>query len=190
MSKTVLQKRVVLSALVFMAVFALLLSPSGLLAGETDGTAKVVGLGSGHFESGRHKEVSGSVSKIESGMVFVKTPSGCGYVRRAISLSMANHHGLYPVHVGDELTLLVDEGNVAIDAYNKKYAPSPAHLFITGTLTYVSSDKKEMLLWTPEGEKPFAVEQGYSKFSVINVGTPITVELNDAGSVIDVQQAD
>lgn len=187
MSKRFLQKRVVLSALVFMAVFALLLSPSGLLAGETDGTAKVVGLGSGQFESGRHKEVSGSVSKIESGMVFVKTPSG---LRRAISLSMANHHGLYPVHIGDELTLLVDEGNVAIDAYNKKYAPSPAHLFITGTLTYVSSDKKEMLLWTPEGEKPFAVEQGYSKFSVINVGTPITVELNDAGSVIDVQQAD
>jgi hypothetical protein len=185
MSKRFLQIRVVLSALVFMAVFALLLSPSGLLAGETDGTAKVVGLGSGQFESGRHKEVSGSVSKIESGMVFVKTTSG----RRAISLSMANHHGLYTVHVGDELTLLVDEGNVAIDAYNKKYAPSPAHLFITGTLTYVSSDKKEMLLWTQEGEKPFAVEQGYSKFSVITVGTPITVELNDAGSVIDVQQA-
>jgi hypothetical protein len=184
MFKRFLQNRLFLSALAFVPVFALLLFPSGLQAREADGVTKVVGLGSGQFGSGRHKEVSGSVSKIESGMIFVKTPSG----RRAISLSMANKHGLYAVHVGDELTLLVDEGNIAIDAYKKDALP-PAHLFITGNLTYVASDQKEILLWTPEGEKPFAVDPGCSKFSAIKVGTPITVELNEEGSVIDVYQA-
>lgn len=182
MFKRFLQNRLVLSALAFVPVFALLLFPTWLQAGEADGEAKVVGVGSGQFGSGRHKEVSGSVSKIESGMVFVKTPSG---LRRAISLSLANQHGRSPVHVGDELTLLVEEGNVVIDAYRKD-APAPAHLFISGTLNYLSSDQKEILLWTPEGEKPFAVDPGCSKFSAIKVGTPITVELNEAGSVIDV----
>ena len=42
---------------------------------------------------------------------------------------------------------------------------------------------------TPEGERSFPVQEGESTLSTIEAGTPITVELNKAGNVIDLRKA-
>lgn len=132
----------------------------------------------GQTGSGTHMKLSGVVSKIESGLVFVTTPTG----RVAVSSKAIRA----VCKVGDKVTMWVNEGNVVIDVH-KEGKPSP-HRFITGTLTYVSDDKKEILLWTPEGEKPFPVERGKSKLSAIKDGSPIAAELNEEGRIIDIHQ--
>ncbi len=63
------------------------------------------------------------------------------------------------------------------------------HRLITGKLTYTSGDKKEIKLMTPEGERSFPVQEGERPLSTIEAGTPITVELNKAGNVIDLRKA-
>ena len=42
---------------------------------------------------------------------------------------------------------------------------------------------------TPEGERSFPVQEGESTLSTIEAGTPITVELNKVGNVIDLRKA-
>lgn len=132
----------------------------------------------GQTGSGTHMKLSGVVSKIESGLVFVTTPTG--------RLTVSSKAIRAVCKVGDKVTMWMNEGNVVIDVH-KEGKPSP-HRFITGSLTYVSDDKNEILLWTPEGEKPFPVERGKSKLSAVKDGTPITAELNEEGRIIDIHQ--
>jgi len=42
---------------------------------------------------------------------------------------------------------------------------------------------------TPEGEQTFPVQHGESKLSGMKEGTPITIELNEAGKVIEIRKA-
>jgi hypothetical protein len=131
-------------------------------------------------QAGSHLKLTGVVTKVKSGVVFVKTPVG--------QVTVPAKGGLKETKEGDDLTLWVNENNVVIDV-RKKGEATPSHRFITGKLTYASDDKKEIKLWTPEGEKSFPVEKGKAKLSVIKEGTMITVELNDAGNVIDIRKA-
>ena len=48
---------------------------------------------------------------------------------------------------------------------------------------------KEIKLMAPEGARSFSVQYGESKLSGMKGGTPITVELNEAGHVIAVSKA-
>jgi len=52
-------------------------------------------------------------------------------------------------------------------------------------LIYVGRSKKEIKLWTPEGEKVFPLERLEVKAKPIKEGSTITVELNENGIVID-----
>ena len=63
---------------------------------------------------GSHYGFSGVISKIESGMLFIKTDSNLQ--PRAISPNKADRVGLYNAKVGDPVNMLVDSGNVLIDA--------------------------------------------------------------------------
>ena len=91
------------------------------------------------------------------------------------------------VAVGDKLMLWVSGNNVAIDHHAK--GKEGVHRLITGSLTYASGDMKEIKLMTPEGERTFAVLHGESKLSGMKEGTPITIELNEAGKVIEIRKA-
>ncbi len=129
-------------------------------------------------EPANHMKISGVVSKVQAGLVTVRTPTG----HFTVGLKAINA----VCKVGDRVTMYVNEGNTVIDIH-KGDNPSP-HRFIVGTLTYVADDHKEILMWTPDGEKRFAVTASRSKFSTIKEGTPIMVELNDTGNIIDVHQ--
>lgn len=131
--------------------------------------------------AGSQTKLTGVVSKIKSGLVFVKTKVGVATFGKEMKMK-----GLA---VGDEVVLQINGNNSVIDVY-RKGAPVPVHLFITGNLVYTSDLKTEIKLWTPEGEKTFPVIRGKSKLSVIKEGTPITVELNEAGKMIDMRKAD
>lgn len=132
-----------------------------------------------HTTPGFRIKLEGVVEEIKSGQVFVKTPGA----RYSLNAKTAPPN----VKVGDELTLWVSDNNVAVDHHAK--GREGVHRFITGSLTYASGDKKEIILRTPEGERTFAVQHGESKLSGMTEGTPITVELNEAGNVIEIRKA-
>lgn len=131
-------------------------------------------------QAGSRLKLSGEVTKVKSGIVFVKTP--VGEMRFGAEMKMKD------LKVGDAVIMDINENNVVIDVH-KKGEPAPVHRFITGKLVYTSDQKTEIKLWTPQGENSFPVVRGKAKLSAIKEGTPITVELNQAGEVIDVRKA-
>lgn len=133
----------------------------------------------GHGRKASHMKVSGVVTEVASGITTVKTPWGT--MRIASTLTPKN------LEVGEELEMMVNENNAVIDVHRKGQA-AHAHRFVTGDLVYTSPDKKEIKIWTPEGEKTVDVQTGRSKLSALEEGAPVTIELNEAGKMIDINR--
>ncbi len=139
----------------------------------------------GHADQGAagsrptHMKVTGVVSNVQSGLTTVKTAWG--------SMTIASAVTPKGLEVGEEVEMQVNENNAVIDVH-RKGDKAHAHRFVTGNLVYTSSDRKEIKLWTPEGDKTFDVQTGRSQLSSIKEGAPVTVELNEAGKVIDIHK--
>jgi hypothetical protein len=154
-------------ALGSMVLSLLFLAPYGFAdEGTTQGT-------------GTHMKVSGVVSKVQSGLATVKTSWG--------SMTIASTFTPEHLKVGEEVEMQVNENNAVIDVH-RKGDRTHAHRFVSGNLTYTSGDRREIKLWTPEGEKTFDVQSGRSKMASIEEGTPVTIELNEAGNMIDIHR--
>ena len=128
-----------------------------------------------------HLKVTGVVTKVQGTHVAIKTPWG--------QMKIAAQVLPKGLLVGEKVEMWVNENNAVVDVH-RKGDPSHSHKFVTGNLAYTSMDKTEIKLHTPEGEKNFDVQTGKSKLSVIAEGTPITVEVNEEGKVIDVHRFD
>ncbi len=148
----------------------------GLSMTPTFGVADV---GAKHASPSTHMQVAGVVSKVQPNQITVKT--SWGHIRISSATAPKN------LEVGEEVEMQVNENNAVIDIH-RKGDPSHSHRFVSGKLAYASPDKKEIKLWTPEGEKTFDVQTGKARLSGMDEGTPIAVELNEAGHVIDVHR--
>lgn len=135
--------------------------------------------GEPHSHKGTHLKISGVVSKVQSDVITVKTQ--WGQMRITSSTAPKN------LEVGEEVEMQVNENNAVIDVH-RKGDPSHTHHFVSGKLAYASKDRREIKLWTPEGEKTFDVQTGRSQLSGIEEGTPIAIELNEQGKVIDIHR--
>jgi hypothetical protein len=132
-----------------------------------------------HIEPGFRIKLQGVVADIKSGQVFVQTSVG----HYSVTAKMAPDD----IKVGDTLMLWVSSNNVVVDHHAK--GKEGVHRLITGKMTHASGDMKAITLMTPEGEQTFAVEHGESKLSGMKEGTSITIELNEAGKVIEIRKA-
>lgn len=128
---------------------------------------------------GTHMKVTGTVSAIQTDLITVKTP--WGQIRISSTTAPKN------LEVGEEVEMQVNENNIVVDVH-RVGDPSHSHRFVSGKLAYASKDRKEIKLWTPEGKKKFDVQIGRSQLSGIKEGTPVTIELNEAGKVIDIHR--
>jgi hypothetical protein len=133
----------------------------------------------GAHGKGTHMKVTGTVSAIQADLITVKT--SWGHMRISSATAPKN------LEVGEEVEMQVNENNAVIDVH-RKGDPSHSHRFVSGKLAYASTDRREIKLWTPEGEKKFDVQTGRSQLSGIEEGTPIAIELNEAGKVIDIHR--
>jgi len=131
-----------------------------------------------------HMRVTGVVSKIRSGLIYVQTPVGTLHLTAKAGLR-ANHPAL---KVGDKVTVWVNEDNMVTDVHKK--GDVAIHRFVTGKLYYADQAKTGIKLWTPDGQKIFPIKLEAKKFSTWPEGTPITVELNEGGQVIDIHRTD
>jgi hypothetical protein len=131
-----------------------------------------------------HREITGVVTQKGGGLV-VTTPAGATH---QLNPNLSQRHGHQPFKAGDEVTAVLDENNYIVDMHLK--GQKGTHQLITGTLVHVGKTKKEIKLQTPEGEKVFPLVELGLKTKDLPNGTLVTIEVNEAGVVIDLHQAD
>lgn len=136
---------------------------------------------------GAHLALSGQIAKIESGLLFVKTPYGMQL--RTISPNKADRVGLHDARIGDEVWLLIDSGNVLLDAARPGGEFFDNHKVLAGRIHYADPYWGEIQISTPEGFERFEVDTlAGSKLSVFQQGMPVTIELDADNVMIDIQQ--
>ena len=91
------------------------------------------------------------------------------------------------VERGDEVVVVLDENNYIVDMHLK--GKEGTHQIVTGKLIHVGMVNKEIKLQTDDGEKVFPLTEQGQKTKGIPDGALVTVELNEAGAVIDVHRA-
>lgn len=120
----------------------------------------------------------GTVKKIEGGMIFIQTP----VVEYEIPTNIAPSDAA----PGDEMTLWVNENDVVLNYHR---AGEASHRrYVTGKLRYTDKVRSHIQLWTPEGERRFSLVH-LSKARDLQEGRPVTLEISDAGTVIDFWQS-
>ena len=118
--------------------------------------------------------------------MFVKTPYGLQL--RTISPNKADRVGLHDARVGDEVWLLVDSGNVLLDAARPGGEHFANHKVVAGRIHYADPFWGEIQISTPEGFERFEVDAlAGSKLSVFQEGMPVTIELDSDNVMIDIQ---
>jgi hypothetical protein len=131
-----------------------------------------------------HREISGTVT-VKAGALVVQTPEGATH---QLNANLSRRHGHEPFKAGDEVIAVLDENNYIIDMHPKGEAG--VHQLVTGTLVHVGKTRKEIKMQTTDGEKIFPMAEIGLKTKDLANGSRVTVELNEAGVVIDLHEAD
>jgi hypothetical protein len=130
-----------------------------------------------------HREVTGVVKSEQGGIYTVETPTG----NYSLNENAARRHGHAIPKVGDEVTIVLDENNLVIEAHPK--GEMGRHHFYTGKLVHLGKMQKEVKILTPDGEKVFPIDRLEIKTKGIEEGTMVTVEVNEGGTAIDLHRA-
>ncbi len=120
--------------------------------------------------------LTGTISKLKSNFIFFRTPIGIVNVNTKI--------GIKNVKVGQTMTLHMHDHHVVADLSPSSDA-APVRRFVTGPLEFATPDRSSVRLWTPEGEQTYPTDRGRGALNGTREGTPITVELNGQGDVVN-----
>lgn len=159
--------------------FCLIFAAGIVLAGSPPALSDDLGNSVAH-----HMKIPGVISKIDSGVIFVKTHNSI----RTISPVRADRMGLYDAQKGEKVILFFDEGDVLIDVH-KAGDPIQGHNLITGTLQYVDPFWEEVRVSNSEGTTQFGVDPlSGSKLSVFGKGDPVTLEIDEDNIMVDIRR--
>lgn len=157
---------------------------------EVDDTNTVIGVHDLQFDlqvgqipsrgSNAHLLLTGTISKLKSNFIFFRTPIGIVNVNAKIGIKNAK--------VGQTMTLHIHDHHVVVDLAPSTDA-APIRRFVTGPLEFATPDRSGVRLWTPEGEQIYPTDRGKGALNGTREGTPITVELNGQGDVVDFHRA-
>lgn len=134
----------------------------------------------GKGPNGSNIKMTGVVTKMQSGIVTVKTAT--------TDLRLNQKRGLADVKVGDEVTVWVNESNVVMSV-QKQGAPAPVHRLVSGSVVSVSDNAGEVTVQTVDGQKTYPVAGNRSKLAMMKSGTSVTLELNQDGKVVDLRKS-
>jgi hypothetical protein len=82
------------------------------------------------------------------------------------------------------MTLHIHQHYVVADL-SAPNATAPARRFVTGPLEFATPDRTRVRLWTPDGEQTYSTDRGKAMLNGMKEGSPITVELNGQGNVVE-----
>jgi hypothetical protein len=131
-----------------------------------------------------HTKFTTIVTK-KAGALVVTTPNGATH---QLNANMARRHGQEPFKAGEEVIVVLDENNYIVDMHRK--GQEGTHQFVTGKLIHVGMTKNHIKLHTPDGDRMFPLTEQAQKTKGIEDGALVTVELNEAGAVIDLHRAE
>ncbi|MGB4068754.1 MAG: hypothetical protein WBK08_12055 [Nitrospira sp.] len=153
---------------------------------EVDGTDTVIGVHDLQFDlqisqvatpgSKAHLLLTGTISKMKSNFIFFKTPIGIVNVNTKIGIKSAK--------IGQTMTLHMHHDSIVADLAASRDS-TLIRRFITGPLEFATPDRASVRLWTPEGEQTYPAELGRSALNGAREGTPITVELDGQGDILE-----
>lgn len=153
---------------------------------EVDDTDTVIGVHDLQFDlqvgqipaggSDAHLLLTGTVSKLKSNFIFFRTPVGVVNVNARIGIKNAK--------VGQTMTLHMHRHHVVTDL-SPPNTSAPARRFVTGPLEFATPDRTSVRLWTPDGEQIYPTDRGKTALAGAKEGSPVTVELNGQGSVVE-----
>ena len=157
---------------------------------EVDGTDNIIGVHDIQFDlqigqvaprgSKTQLLLTGTISKMKSNFIFFKTPIGIVNVNTKIGIKSAK--------VGQTMTLHMRDGCAVADLAASSDS-SLIRRFVTGPLEFAASDHASVRLWTPEGDQTYPLEVGKSVLNGAREGTPITLEINGQGEVVELHRA-
>ena len=128
-----------------------------------------------------HKHFKGEVIEKGTGLA-IKTKEGTVY---QLSENEARRQGRQ-FKAGDKVEVSVNENNAIVDVHLE--GEKGEHKFVTGKLVHVGKMNKEIKLQTAEGDQSFPLLLQETKTGGLAEGTEVTVELNEAGTVIDLHK--
>ena len=156
---------------------------------EVDDTGTITGIHDLQFDlqigqlpasgSEAHVLLNGTVSKLKSNFIFFRTPVGVVNVNAKIGIKNAK--------VGQTMKLHIHHHTAAADL-TPANGTAPTRRFITGPLEFSTAERTGVKLWTPEGEQSFPTDRGKAALTGAKEGSPITVELNGEGAVVDIHR--
>ena len=122
--------------------------------------------------------LNGTVSKLKSNYVFLKTPLGI--------VTVSSKTGVRNAKVGQEMSVWVQDRHVAIDLYQDGLT-TPSRRFLSGPLAY-GDGQTSLIMQSPEGAQPIPLTQRPSSLSAMKEGVPITVELGQQGELVEIRR--
>lgn len=139
----------------------------------------------GQAELPTHQQLTTTVEKIQSGLMYFKPTGRLGH--REVSIHKAERMGLSQAKVGDEVILVIDENNLLIDLHRKDILPA-GHHSIAGKLTYADRLWEVIEITTTAGGKQtFAVDESAgSRLAILKEGQLVQAELNEDNMVVDI----
>jgi hypothetical protein len=153
---------------------------------EVDGTGTIIGVHDLQFDlqigqiatpgSRAHLLLTGTISKMKSNFIFFKTPIGIVNVNAKIGIKNAK--------IGQTMTLHMHNDHVVADLAASS-GSALIRRFVTGPLEFTAPDRTSVRLWTPEGEQIYPTDLGKSVLNGARAGTPITLELDGQGGVVE-----
>ncbi len=138
--------------------------------------------------SSGHREVSGTIEKVESDLISVKTTEG---TTRSFTVNEGKREEIRSFKPGDKVVLEMDEGNQIVDIHREGAIITEGdhrHRSIAGTLKMFSrTDKKIIIESNDGGTESFLVkDSAASKLGSIREGTRVTLEVDEQNRVMDV----
>ncbi len=76
----------------------------------------------GQTELPAHQQLTTTIEKIQSGLMYFKSTERLGH--REVSIHKAERMGLSQAKVGDEVILVIDDNNLLIDLHRKDIPPA------------------------------------------------------------------
>jgi hypothetical protein len=156
---------------------------------EVDGTGNVIGVHDIQFDlqigqvaspgNKAHLLLTGTISKMKSNFIFFKTPIGIVNVNTKIGIKSAK--------IGQTMTLHMHNDSVVADLA-ASIDSALIRRFVTGPLDFTGPDHATVRFWTPEGEQTYPLGDGKFALNGAREGTPITVELNGQGEVVELHR--
>lgn len=138
--------------------------------------------------SSGHREVSGTIEKVESDLISVKTNEG---TTRSFTVKEGKREEIRSFKPGDKVVLEMDEGNQIVDIHREGAIITEGdhrHRSVAGELKMFSrADKKIIIESADGGTESFLVkDSAASKLGSIREGTRVTLEIDEQNRVMDV----